>query len=106
MRGGDGGRIYGELNDDSAWTGGRLATELNNPNHRERATDISNVLPGQLRPSELPNGGMPGPSGDEDGDAGILPPLACPGHHVHSGGGKPPPLTVHLMRNSVPLVGT
>ena len=46
------------------------------------------------------------PSGDEDSDAGTLPAPACPGHRGHSGGGKPPPPTVHPMQHSGPLAGT
>ena len=106
VRGGDGGRIYGESHDDSAWAVGRGATELENPGHRGGATDISNGLPGQGRPLELTGGGMPGPSGNEDGDAGTLPPPERPRHRGHFGVGKPPPPKVHLMRHAGPLAGT
>ena len=97
MQVGDDGRISGELNDDSAWAGGRGATKLENTVHGGRATDILNGLPVQGRPVELPGEGMPGPSGDEDDNAGSLPIPACLGHCGHSGGGKPPPPTVHPM---------
>ena len=73
MRGGDGGGIPDESPDDSTWAGGIGATELDKPGHGARDMDISNGLPGQGRPAELPGGGMPGPNGDEDGDAGALP---------------------------------
>ena len=102
VRGGDGGGISGESHDDSAWAVGRGATELDNPGHRGRATDIYNGLPRQGRPGELPGGGMPGPRGDKDGDAGALPAPAYPRHHGSSGGGKSPPLTVHPMRHAGP----
>ena len=51
---------------------------------------------------DLPGGGMPGPSGDKDGNAGALPAPACLRHRGHYGGGKPPPPTVFLMQHSVP----
>ena len=72
----------------------------------KRAADISNGLPGQGRPIELPSGGMPGPSGNEDSDAGTLLTLECPGHRGHSGGGKPPPPMVQPMLYAGPLAGT
>ena len=64
------------------------------------------ALSGQGRPAKIPGGGMPGPSGDEDGDAGTLSTSAYPGHHGHSGGGKPPPPTVNPMRHAGPPAGT
>ena len=100
------GRISCESHDDSAWAGGRGATELENPGHRVWATDISNGLPSQGRLANLPGGGMTGPSGDEDGDTGALPAPECPRQRGHSEGGKPPPIMVHPMRNSGPPVGT
>ena len=60
MWGGDGGRIYGESHDDSAWVGGRGATELENPGHRGRFAYISNGLPGQGCPWSCPVEGFPG----------------------------------------------
>ena len=81
-------------------------TELENFGHGRRAADILHGLPGQGRPVELPGGGIPGPSSDEDSDAGPFTIPACPGHRGHSRGGKPPPPTVHPMRNSGPPLGT
>ena len=80
-------------------------TELYNPSHQGRATDISNGLPGQGRPVELPGGGMPGPIGNKDGDAGTLPAPEFPKHCGHSGGGKPPPPMVHPMQHAGILMG-
>ena len=71
-----------------------------------RAVDVSHGLPGQGRPVELPSGGMPSTSGDEDGDAGKFSALSCPGHRGHFVGGKPPPPTVTLMRQDGPLAYT
>ena len=48
---------------------------------------------------------MHGLSGDEDGNSGALPVLACLRHCGYSGGGKPPPPTVLLMRHVGPPAG-
>ena len=103
--GGDGEGICGGAQDDSAWSSGRGATDLENIGHRGRAVDISHGLPGQGRPAEMPVGGTTRPINDKDGDAGPFPTPACPGHRVHSGGGKPTPLTVPPMGHSGPLAG-
>ena len=98
----EGGGIPGDSLDDSAWEVGRDAMDLKNPGREGRATDISNGIPGQGGPTELPGGGMPRPSGNADGDGGALPALACPQHRGHYVGGKLPPPTVHLMRHDGP----
>ena len=69
------------------------------------ASDFQYDLPIKGRPAELPGGGIPGPSGDEDGNAGALPAPACPQHRGYSGGGKLPPPTVRPMRHASPLTG-
>ena len=73
---------------------------MKNPDRERRATEFLNGLPVQGRPAELP-----GPSGDEDGDAGALPAPAWLRHRGHSGGEKPPSPTVHRMRHDGPLTG-
>ena len=98
----DGGGIPGESPDDSAWAGGRDTTELDNHGRGGRATDILSVITYQGRPVELPSGGMPRPSGDEDGDVGALPAPSCTRHCIHSGGGNYLPPTVHPMRHDGP----
>ena len=80
----DGGGIPDESSDDSAWEGGRDTTAMENPGRRGRATDFLNDIPGEGRPTELPGRGMPGPSGDEDSNAGALPAPACTQHRGHS----------------------
>ena len=92
---GDGGSgIPGESLDDSKWEGGGDVTELEYPGCGGWATDFTNSIPGKGRPVELPGRGMPGPSGNEDSNAGALPAPACPQQRGHSGGGKSPPPTV------------
>ena len=60
----------------------------------------------QGRPAELTSGGMPGTSGNEDGDAGSFYAPAFPGHHGHFGVGKPPPPTVPPIQHAGPLAYT
>ena len=103
--GGYGGGIPGKSPDESAWAGGRGATELEKPGCGGRATDILNDLPGQGRPVELLGGGMPGPSRNKDGNRGAIPAPTCSRHRGHSGGGKPPPPTVPPMRHAGPPAG-
>ena len=106
MWGGDGGGICGESQDDSAWSISRGVTELENLVHGGRDAYLSNGLSVQGRPAETPGEGMTGPSSDKDGDAGSLPTPACPGHRGFSGGEKPPPPRLHLMRHDVSPLGT
>ena len=81
-------------------------TELENLGHGGRSTDVSYGLPSQGRPAELPGGGMPRLSGNKNSDVGAFPTPACTGQRGHSGGGKPPPLTVPPMRHAGPPAGT
>ena len=99
----DVGGIPGKSPDDLEWEGGRDTTDLENPFRGGQDTEISNGIPGQSRPVELPGGGMHGPSGNKDRDAGAFPATACPRHNGHSGGGKPLPPTLHPMQHAVPL---
>ena len=103
---GDGGGVCGGAQYDSAWESSRGATDLENLGHGGRAVDVLHGRPGQRRPTELPSGGMPRSSGNEYGDAGPFTTPACPGHRGCSGGGKPPPPTVPLMRHAGPLADT
>ena len=103
--GGDGGWIIGGTQDD-AWASSRGEMELGNLGHVGRALDVPHGLPVQRRPTGLPVGGMTRTSGDKDGDTGKFSAPACPGHRGHSGGGKPPPPTVPLMRHAGPLAYT
>ena len=72
---------------------------------REWSPDLPDVFPGEGRTEEMPRGGVPGQSGDEDGNAGALCAPACPQHRSDSGGKKPPPPTVRPVRHSSPLEG-
>ena len=74
----DGSRIPDESSDDSTWEDGKEAAAMENPGRRFKATYFTNEFPGEGRPVELPGGGMPGPSGNEDGNVGVLPATACP----------------------------
>ena len=93
-----GGGIPEDSSDESTWEGVEYTTVMEHPGRGGWALDFHNYFPGEGRPAELPGGGMPGPSGDEDGNAGALPAPACPQHHGHSGGEKPP--TTHGAPNT------
>ena len=76
-------RVYGSMildksSDDSTWEGGGDTASMENPGCGGRATDFPNDFPGEGRPAELPGGGMPGTSGDKDGNVGALPAPECP----------------------------
>ena len=86
-----GGGIPDDSSDDSTWEGGGETTAMDHPRRGGWATDFQNDFTSKGRPAELPVGGMPGPSGDEDSNAGALTALTCPRNRGHSGGGKPPP---------------
>ena len=49
----------------------------------------------------MPGGGMPGPSGDENGNASALPAPPCPRHCGHYGGEKLSPPTVVVQRQAL-----
>ena len=106
VRGGYGGGIFGGSQYDTAWESGRSETELENLSHGGRSVDILHGLTGQGRPVELPGGGMPRLSGDEDGNVGPFSAPACTGHSGKFIGGKPPPPTVTLMRHAGPPPNT
>ena len=80
-------------------------TAMEHPGRGGWASDFQDDLPGKRRPAELSNGGMPGPSGDKDGNAGALHAPVFTRHRGYSGGGKLPPTMVRPMRNAGPLAG-
>ena len=53
----------------------------------------------------MPCGGVPGHSGNKDGNAGELCAPACLQHRGDSGGRKPSPPTVSLVRHASPQEG-
>ena len=104
VRGGYGGCINGRAYDDTKWAIGIVEMELDNLSHRGITAEVPHSLPGQWRSVELPSGGMPGTSGNEDNDAGQFSALSCSGHRGHFVGGKPPSPTVPPLQHYVPLV--
>ena len=77
--------------------------ELENLGNGRIVADVPHGLPVQGRPVELPNGGMPRTSGNEDGNVRTFYAPACPGHCDDFGGGKYPPLTLPPMRHDITL---
>ena len=66
----------------------------------EGAPELPDVLSGKGGTAEMPRVGVPGESGDEDGNAGALLAPACPQHRGDSGRRKPPPHTVLPVRHA------
>ena len=100
-----GGRIPVESYDDSIWEGGIDTAAMDHPGRGYCASDLQDDLPGEGRPAEISSGGMPGQSGDENGNTGALLAPACPRHRGDSGGSKLPPPTVRPMRHAGPQAG-
>ena len=95
-----GGGIPDKSSDDSTWEVGGNTTEMEHPGRGVWASDFQDDLPVKGRPTELSGGGMPRPSGDEDGNTGALPAPVCYRHHGYPGGKKTPPTTMRLMRHA------
>ena len=95
-----GGGIPDEPYDDSTWEGDGDTTAMEHPGSGGWALDLQDDLPGEGRPAELPDGGMPGPRGGEDDNVGALTAPACPRHCGYSGGGQLPPPTVRPMQHA------
>ena len=51
---------------------------MEHPGCGDWASDLQDNLPDEGRPVELYSGGMPGQSGDEDGNVGAIRAPACP----------------------------
>ena len=105
MQEGDGGRIVGVPQGDTAWAGGRGAVELGSFGHRRRAADVLDGLPNQGRAAELPCRGLPRKGRDTDSDADAFLQLAFLGHRDHLVGGKHPTPKVLTMRHAGPMAG-
>ena len=67
-----------ESYDESTWEGGRDTSAMKHPGRGDWASDLQDDLPGEGRPAEIPSGGMPGQSGDKDGNVGALREPSCP----------------------------
>ena len=72
-----GGGISDKSSDDSTWKGGGDTEAMENPGRGGRDTKFPNCFPGEGRPAELPGGGIPGTSCNEDGNAGALTAPEC-----------------------------
>ena len=79
---------------DSTWEGGGATTPVVHPGRRKGPPGIPDVLSGKGGTVDMPRGGLPGESGNEDGNAGALRALACPRHRGDARGSKLPPTTV------------
>ena len=98
-------RIPVKSYDDSTWEGGVDTSAMEHPGCGDQASDLQDELPREVRTAELSSGGIPGKSGDEDGNAGALRAPACHRHHGDYGGSKLPPPTVRPMQHAGPQMG-
>ena len=89
-----GGWFPVESSDDSTREGGREMAEKEHTGRGEWPPKLTDVFPGEGRTAEMPRGGVPVESGDEDENAGALLAPACPQHCSDSGGREILPPTV------------
>ena len=87
MRGDAGVRLNVDSSEDSTWESGGAKTSVGNP-ERVKGPGIPDVLSGKGGTAEMPRGGVPGETGNEDGNAGALSAPACPRHRDDTGGRK------------------
>ena len=100
MRRNFGTRIPVKSYDDSTQEGGRDTAAMDHTGHGDSTPDLQDFLPVEVRTAEMSSGGVPGQSGNEDGNAGTLRAPACTRHRGDSGGRKIHPPTVPLMRHA------
>ena len=81
--GGDGRWIISGAHDYTTWASGKGDMDLENLGHGGITVDVPHGIPVQGRPADLPVGGMPRTSGDDDGNAGTFSAPACPGDRGH-----------------------
>ena len=78
MRGDVGGQIPVESSDESTREGGGETAAMGHTGRGEWSPELPDVFPGEGRNAEMPSGGVPRQSGNEDGNAGALRAPACP----------------------------
>ena len=75
------GRLPVKSSDDSTWEGGGAATPVDYPGHGKGPPGIPDILSGKGGTVDMPRRGVPGESGNKDGNTGALRALECPRHH-------------------------
>ena len=100
-----GGRLHVKSSDVSTWEGGGTTTSVKYPGRRKGTPRIPDVLSGNGGAADMPHGGVPGESGNKDGNAGALRAPACPQNRGDAGGRKIPPPTVRQVRHAGPPEG-
>ena len=78
---------------------------MDHTGREEGAPCLPDVLSRKWGTAYMPCVGVPGESGDEDGNAGALFAPECPRHHGDAGRRKLPPPTVRLVRHVGPPEG-
>ena len=82
-----GGRVNVDSSDESTWESGGATTPMDTPDGN-RGQDIQDVLPDKGETVAMSHGGVPGDTGNEDGNAGALRAPARTRHHGDSVGRK------------------
>ena len=100
-----GGRLPVESSDDSTWEGYGATSTVDHSGHGKGAPVIPDVLSGKGGTADMPRGGVPRESGNEDSNAGTLCAPACPRHCGDAVGSKLPPPTVRPVRHAGPPEG-
>ena len=100
-----GGWLPVDSYNDSTWEGVGATATVDHPSRRKCPPVIQDVLSGKGGAADMPRGGVPGYSGDKEGDAGALRSLACPRHRSGAGGKKLPPSTVIPVQHAGPPEG-
>ena len=93
MWGNPSGRINVESSDESTWESGEATKPIDTLDGK-RGQDIQDVLLDEGRTVAMSGGGVPGGTGNADGNAGALRAPARPRHHGDAGGKKLTPPTV------------
>ena len=100
-----GGRLPVESSDESTWEGVGETTPVDHPGRGKGLPGIPDVLSGKGGTADMPCGGVPGESGDEDANTGALCAPACPRHRGDAGGRKLPPPPVRQALHGGPPEG-
>ena len=82
MRGDAGGRIPVKSSDDSTWECGGETAAMDHTGRKEWPPELTDVLSVKGGTAEIPRGGVPRESGNEDSNAGALRAPAFPRHKL------------------------
>ena len=105
MRRAVGVRLPVDSSYDLTWESGGAMTPVDHPSRGQGPPGIPDVLSVKGGTAYMPRGGVPGESGDGDGNVGALRAPEFPLHRGDAVGRKLPPPTVHQVRHAGPPEG-